>query len=168
RTAPPRRGLSIRASAAPAAGRKARGRSRVLGSAAAPWRLEPVEAEGFPPGELARGAKRGEALEQPPAGAIAQGRDRRRGGNRVVVEQCLQRPPLPLGAQFRAYVHEPPGAARQVLGQVEGGERRAGVAQRRKLGPTRLARAHPPPLARPTQTLAGEQRRRDRPIQVFG
>ena len=73
-------------------------------------------------------AKRDQALEQAPAGAVAETRDGRRGGDGVVGEQRLDGARLPLGAQFWRGVREPGRAARQVLGQVEGGERRARVS----------------------------------------
>ena len=73
---------------------------------------KPVQAEGGAAGELARGAQGHQALEQPPAGAVAQGRDGGRGGNRVVVEQRRERARLPLGAQFWRGVGEPGRAAR--------------------------------------------------------
>ena len=76
-------------------------------------------------------------------------------------------PALPLGAQFWRGVREPGRAARQVLGQVEGGERRARVAQRHELAPAGLARARPPSFARGAaqKELAGEKGHGDRPAE---
>src|SRR5208337_2186610 len=123
---------------------------------------EPVEAKGWASGELARGAKRDQAVEQPPAGAVAQARDGRGGGDGVVGEQRLERARLPLGAQFWAHVREPGRPARQVLRQVEGGERRPGVGERNELHPAGLARPRPLSLAcgAAGEQLAGEQRQR--------
>ena len=111
-----------------------------------------------------------QAVEQAAAGAIAETRDGRRGGNRVVGEQRLDRARLPLGAQFWRGVGEPGRAARQVLGQVEGGERRARVAQRHELAPARFARARPPSLAcgAAHKQLAGEERQRRWPAEGLG
>ena len=71
-------------------------------------------------------------------------------------------PVFPLARSFGVGVGEPAGAARQVLRQVEGGERRPGVAQRHELHPAGLARARPPSLAcgAAGEQLAGEQRQR--------
>ena len=107
-------------------------------------------------------AKRDQALEQAPAGAIAEARDGRGGGDGVVGEQRLDRARLPLGAQFWRGVGEPGRPARQVLGQVEGGERRPGVSERHELPPAGLARPRPPSLAcgAAQEQLAGEERQR--------
>ena len=72
---------------------------------------KPVEAEGRATGEFARGAKRDQALEQPPPGAVAETCDGRRGGDRVVGEQRLERPSLPLGAQLWRGLRQPARAA---------------------------------------------------------
>ena len=76
-------------------------------------------------------------------------RDRRRGGDRVVGEQRLDGARLPLGAQFWRGVGEPGRPARQVLRQVEGGERRARVASATSLpqpaSPGRGRRPSPAP-----------------------
>src|SRR5208337_4843666 len=73
---------------------------------------EPVEAKGWASGELAGRAKRDQAVEQPPPGAIAETRDGRGGGDGVVGEQRLDGARLPpwravLGSRPRA---GPPGA----------------------------------------------------------
>ena len=78
-------------------------------------------------------AERDQAVEQPPAGAVAETRDGRRGGDGVVGEQRLDGARLPLGAQFWRGVREPGRPARQVLGQVEGGERRPCISERHEL-----------------------------------
>ena len=95
---------------------------------------------------------------------------RRRGGDGVVGEQRLDGARLPLGAQFWRGVGEPGRPARQVLGQVEGGERRAGVSERHELPPAGLARARPPSLAcgAAREQLAGEERQRRWPAEALG
>ena len=113
---------------------------------------KPVEPEGRATGELARGPEGDQALEQPAAGAVAQPRDRRRGGDGVVAEQRLERPPLPFRPQFWRGLGELFGAAGQVLGEVEGGERRAGVSERDELAP---ARAPPGRGRRPSPASGG-------------
>src|SRR5271165_368615 len=137
---------------------------------ASPAGTEPVEAKGWASGELARRAKRDQAVEQPPPGAIAETRDRRRGGNRVVGEQRRDGARLPLGAQFWAHVREPGRPARQVLGQVEGSERRASISERDQFPPAGLARPRPPSLAGGAahKKLAGEERQRRWPAEGFG
>ena len=79
-------------------------------------------------------------------------------------------PALPLGAQFWRGVGEPGRPARQVLGQVEGGERRARVSERHELHPAGLARARSPSLAcgAAQEKLAGEERQRRWPAEVPG
>ena len=79
-------------------------------------------------------------------------------------------PLFPLGAQFWRGVREPGCAARQVLGQVEGGERRARVAQRHELRPAGFARARSPSLAcgAAQEELAGEKRQRRCPTEGLG
>jgi hypothetical protein len=132
--------------------------------------LKPVEAEGWAAGELARRAKRDQALEQPPAGAVAQAGKRRRGGDGVVGEQRRDSGRLPLGAQFWRGVGEPGRSARQVLRKIEGGERRAGISECDQPLPAWLARARPPSLARAAagEQLAREERQRRRLAEGFG
>jgi hypothetical protein len=82
-----------------------------------------------------------------PAGAIAEARKGSRGGDGVVGERRFDGARLPLGAQFWRGVGELGRAARKILGEVEGGERRACVSKRHEFAPARLARARPPSLA---------------------
>ena len=115
-------------------------------------------------------AERDQAVEQAAAGAVAEARDGRGGGDGVVGEQRLDRARLPLGAQFWRGVGEPGRPARQVVGQVEGGERRPCISESRELHPVGLARARPPALPRAAagEQLAGEQRQRRWPAEVPG
>ena len=103
---------------------------------------EPVEPEGWAAGELARGAERDQAVEQAPAGAVAETRDGRRGGDRVVGEQRLDRA---LPSPWRAVLARrrragPPGAT----GPAPGRGRRAPPV--RKLAP-RASSSRPRPAA---------------------
>src|SRR5208283_4438062 len=79
-------------------------------------------------------------------------------------------PVFPLGAQFWAHVREPGRPARQVLGQVEGSERRASISERDQFPPAGLARPRPPSLAGGAahKKLAGEERQRRWPAEGFG
>ena len=111
-----------------------------------------------------------QALEQARRARFAETRDGRRGGDGVVGEERLERPPLRLGAQFCRGGGEPGRPPRQVLRQIKGGERRSSVAHRGKLAPAGFARARPPSLARGAarEQLAGEERQRRWPAEAPG
>ena len=79
-------------------------------------------------------------------------------------------PVFPLGAQFWAHVREPGRPARQVLRQVEGGERGPCISESHELHPAGLARPRPPSLAcgAAGEQLAGNQWDGSRPPQALG